>query len=343
MKSAVGLFSGGLDSWLSALLIKKQGFKVYLLHFSSPYFGYNGEDLVKLRQMVEAEDMELISYDPGQDYLDTVFSAPKYGYGSSKNPCIDCHGYMLKIARQKMMELKAEFVFSGEVLGQRPMSQQKNGLEAVERESGLNGLLVRPLSAKLLPESVPEHEGVLNREMLMGISGRGRKEQIRLAKDLGLKKFPQPSGGCKFTDPNLKCRLSKMLEINGYVTWNDLILIKFSRNFYVGKGIYFFMTREEKELKMLSGFFDMGIVVEAYGNMPGATGLAVKYGPNGLEKDTVMTNDTLDLLGRILSRYTKAYQQGSTKVELVFLRDNELFLKGYYEPFTETDLERYRL
>jgi hypothetical protein len=293
--------------------------------------------------MVEEQGMELIVYDPGQDYLDTVFSAPKYGYGSSKNACIDCHGYMLKAAKQKMVELNAEFVFSGEVLGQRPMSQQRNGLEAVERESGLNGLLVRPLSAKLLSVSIPEEKGVLDRDMLMDISGRGRKEQMRLAKELGLKKFPQPSGGCKFTDPNLKCRLSKMLEINGHVAWNDLRLLKFSRNFYVGDGIYFFMTREEIELKMLSDFFYMGVVVEAYGNMPGATGLAVKYGPNGFEKDAVITADTLDLLGRILSRYTKAYQQGVSKVEIVFFKLNDILLKGYYEPFTETDLEKYRL
>jgi hypothetical protein len=103
------------------------------------------------------------------------------------------------------------------------------------------------------------------------------------------------------------------------------------------------MTREEIELKMLSDFFYMGVVVEAYGNMPGATGLAVKYGPNGFEKDAVITADTLDLLGRILSRYTKAYQQGVSKVEIVFFKLNDILLKGYYEPFTETDLEKYRL
>jgi len=343
MKSAVGLFSGGLDSWLSALLIKKQGFKVYLLHFSSPYFGYAGEDLKQLVEAVKQQGMELIIYEPDQQYLDCVFSAPKYGYGSSKNACIDCHGYMLKIAKQKMMELNAEFVFSGEVLGQRPMSQKKNGLEAVEKVSELTGFLVRPLSAKLLPISIPEQKGILNRDLLMEISGRGRKEQVQLAKELGLEKFPQPSGGCKFTDPNFKVRLSKMLEINGHVTWDDLRLIKFSRNFYVGNGTYFFMTREEKELKMLSGYFDMGVVVEAHGNMPGATGLAVKYGPGGVEKDAIMAKGTLDILGSILSRYTKAYQHGSARVEIAFFRSNEMLLKEFYEPFTETDLERYRL
>lgn len=343
MKSAVGLFSGGLDSWLSALLIRKQGFKVYLLHFSSPYFGYSGNDLEKLRQMVNEQGMELMVYEPGQEYLDSVFSSPKYGYGSSKNACIDCHGYMLKIAKQKMLELDSAFVFSGEVLGQRPMSQKQQGLETVERESGLKGMLVRPLSAKLLTPSIPEEAGVLNRDMLMDISGRGRKEQVRLAKELRLRTFPQPSGGCKFTDPNLKGRLSKMLEINGCVTWNDLKLIKFTRDFYVGEGVYFFVTREEKELKMLSAFFDMGLIVEAFGDMPGATGLAVKYGPKGNEKDAELTKNTMDLLGRIIARYTKAYQQGGSSVEIVFFKSGQILSKCNYEPFTEADLEKYRL
>ena len=120
-KSAIGLFSGGLDSWLSSLLIKKQGFKIYLLHFSSPYFGYVNVGVEKLRDKVKEYGMELLVVEPGQEYLDTVFCNPEYGYGSSKNACIDCHGYMLKVARDKMIELGAEFVFSGEVLGQRPM------------------------------------------------------------------------------------------------------------------------------------------------------------------------------------------------------------------------------
>ncbi len=116
-----------------------------------------------------------------------------------------------------MLELNAAFVFSGEVVGQRPMSQNKNGLDAVEKESGLDGFLIRPLSARLLPVSRPECEGIVKRDLLLDISGRGRKEQVKLAKELGLEKFPQPSGGCKFTDPNFKKRLSKMLEVNGRV------------------------------------------------------------------------------------------------------------------------------
>jgi len=341
--SAIGLFSGGLDSWLAALLIKKQGFKVYLLHFSSPYFGYTGKGIEELEKKVKEQGMELLIVEPGQEYLNTVFCAPEYGYGSSKNACIDCHGYMLKIAKQKMQELGAEFVFSGEVLGQRPMSQQRRGLGAVEKQSGLKGFLVRPLSAKLLEPSIPEQNGVLNREMLMAISGRGRKDQIALAEKLGLKEFPQPAGGCKFTDPNLTKRLSKMLDINGNITWDDLKLLRFSRNFYIGENIYFYVTREEKELALLSKFFDMGIVVEPLSDMPGATGLAVKYDKEGVKQRQDVSKDILDTLGRIIARYTKAYQQGSLSVEICFMSKGELFLKNNYEPFTEQDLEKYRL
>ncbi len=343
MRSALGLFSGGLDSWLSALLIKQQGFKVYLLHFSSSYFGYSGNDLLVLGQMVKEHGMELITYIPEQDYLDTVFMNPKYGYGSSKNACIDCHGYMLKIAKQKMLELNAAFVFSGEVVGQRPMSQNKNGLDAVEKESGLDGFLIRPLSARLLPVSRPECEGIVKRDLLLDISGRGRKEQVKLAKELSLEKFPQPSGGCKFTDPNFKKRLSKMLEVNGRVSWDDLKLLKSCRTFYIGNGICFFMTRTENELQGLSAFFDKGIVVEAHGNVPGATGLAIKYGPDGCEISKVFSQDVLSILGRILARYTKIYQQGGSSVDIVFFRSGEVLLKNSYKPFTESEIEKYRL
>jgi len=343
MKTAVGLFSGGLDSWLSALLIKKQGFKVYLLHFSSPYFVYSEKKLEQLKQTVKEYGMELIVYEPGQDYLDNVFCSPKYGYGSSKNACIDCHAYMLKVAKQKMDELKAEFVFSGEVLDQRPMSQKTKALGIIEKESGLSGYLIRPLSAKLLSPSIPEQKGILNRDMLMDISGRGRKGQMILAKELGLKAYPQPSGGCKFTDPNLTKRLSKMLEINGKISWNDLTLVKLSRNFYIGDNIYVFVTREEKELELLSKSFDMGIVIEAGDNVPSATGLAVKYGVNGHQKDFDLTKDIQNILGRIIARYTKAYQQGKENINVCFYKEGKVFLSDVFKPFPEEDLERYRL
>lgn len=343
IKSAIGLFSGGLDSWLAALLIKKQGFKVYLLHFSSTYFGYADEGIKNLKDKVNEHGMELVVVEPGQEYLDTVFCNPEYGYGSSKNPCIDCHGYMLKVAKNKMQELGAEFVFSGEVLGQRPMSQQRRGLGAVEKQSGLKGFLIRPLSAKLLEPSIPEQNGILNRELLKDISGRGRKDQIALAKELGLKEFPQPAGGCKFTDPNLTKRLSKMLEINGRVTWDDLKLLRFSRNFYIGDNIYFYVTREEKELLLLTKFFNMGIVVEPRSDIPGATGLAVKYDEKGFQKNAEINKDSLKILGRIISRYTKPYQQGALSVDICFLKNGAEFLKDAFEPFTEPDLEKYRL
>ncbi len=343
IKSAIGLFSGGLDSWLAALLIKKQGFKVYLLHFSSTYFGYSDDGIKTLNDKVREYGMELIVVEPGQEYLDKVFCDPEYGYGSSKNPCIDCHGYMLKVAKNKMKEFGAEFVFSGEVLGQRPMSQQRRGLGAVEKQSELKGFLVRPLSAKLLAPSIPEQKGVLNRELLMNISGRGRKDQIALAKELGLKEFPQPAGGCKFTDPNLTKRLSKMLEINGRITWEDLKLLRFSRNFYIGDNIYFYVTREEKELSVLTKFFNMGIVVEPRIDIPGATGLAVKYDEQGFQKDPKINNEALKTLGRIIARYTKPYQQGALSVDICFFKNGSEFLKDAFAPFTEQDLEKYRL
>ncbi|MFH1223572.1 MAG: tRNA 4-thiouridine(8) synthase ThiI, partial [Pseudomonadota bacterium] len=177
-KAAIGLFSGGLDSRLSAALIQRQDFNVYLLHFVSPYFGYKGEKLTEIRNEMEKKGFNLIVHEFGQDYIEDVIKKPRHGVGSSMNSCIDCHRYMLAIAKQKMEELNAEFVFSGEVLGQRPMSQNKNSLKVVEKESGLEGFLVRPLSAKLLDPTIPEQRGVLDREKLLDISGRGRARQV---------------------------------------------------------------------------------------------------------------------------------------------------------------------
>ena len=134
-----------------------------------------------------------------------------------------------------------------------------------------------------------------------------------------------------------------MLDINGHITWDDLRLLYFSRNFYVGNNVYFYVTREEKELLLITSFSNIGIVVEPGNDMPGATGLAVKYDKNGFQKNANLDKETLDVLGRIIARYTKAYQQGCLNVDICFAKEGSIFFKGTYEPFTEQDLEKYRL
>lgn len=338
MKKAVGIFSGGLDSWLSALLIKNQGFDVYLLHFSSLYFGYRSEKLLKLKEQVESLNMKLLVYEPLQEYLDTVFIKPKYGYGSAKNPCVDCHAYMLAVAKKKMEELGAEFVFSGEVLDQRPMSQRKYSLQAVERESGLKGYLVRPLSAKLLAPTIAEQKGLLNRAELLDISGRGRRRQIELAKKLGLGSYPQPSGGCKFTDPHISERLGRMLETNKNIKWSDLELLKDFRSFHIKEGVWLFINRSLKDLKDLLKHSKKGFILKAKEHIPGASALLIQYG-----EVLKVAEEELVICAKIVARYTKMYKKSLEDVPICFYNDNILIKEFMVKPFNDSELERFRL
>jgi len=341
-KIAVGLFSGGLDSWLSAILIHRQGFDVHLLHFVSPYFGYSGEKLEEARKRVEEKGMRLIVHEFGEDYIQNVVKKPKHGVGSSMNPCIDCHRYMLSMANKKREELNAEFVFSGEVLEQRPMSQNKRALHLIEKESGLSGFLVRPLSAKLLDPSIPEQRGILDREKLLNISGRGRSHQVALAKELGLDKYPQPAGGCKFTDPNLKKRFLTLRKINKDITWNDLKLLISARHFLLDDDALFTVARDEKECSTLFKDFPKDILIEASDMVPSAVGLLIKYS-KGVKVEVDLNSDYAKMAGRIIARYSKAHQQGKDKINVSYFKDGGEVLKKELTPFTDAELLKYRL
>ncbi len=338
-KKAVGLFSGGLDSTLAAILVKNQGFETHLLHFTSPFFGYKEENLKKLEEKVKKLDMFFHPVLAGQDYIDGVIKNPVHGMGSAFNPCIDCHRFMLVKAKEFMEQNNASFVFTGEVLGQRPMSQQKRSLNTIEKESGLTGYLVRPLSAGRLRPSIPEEEGILDRKLLMSITGRGRKAQVALAKEFGIKEYSQPAGGCKFTDPNLVKRLEKFTEVNPNYSWRDLSLLTFCRHFYIGGGYYLILTREQKELKDLSPYFDMGIVIEAADHIPSATGLLINY---STDRNNV-NEDYLKIAGQVVARYTKAFQQCCANIKMCYFKDRNVFYEDVVEPISEIDLKRYLL
>lgn len=246
---AIALFSGGLDSALAILLVLKQDIEVtaltFLTHFgcdikdksscgSNPYptaekFGFN----VRLMHL-------------GQKFVDIVKS-PRYGYGKNMNPCIDCRILMLREARQLMQLVKADFVITGEVLGQRPKSQVRPSMNVVERDSGLDGFLVRPLSARLLPETTPEKNGLLVRNLLEGISGRSRKRQMELAEQFGLEDYPSPAGGCLLTDPNYSKRLRDLLSHKEHIDFNDLNLLRVGRHFRIDENTKLIVGRNETD------------------------------------------------------------------------------------------------
>jgi tRNA U34 2-thiouridine synthase MnmA/TrmU len=223
---ALILFSGGLDSILAAKLLMEQGVKVQGLIFKSYFF-----DLGRAQQTAKEIGIKLKINDFSKEHLKMV-KKPKHGYGKNMNPCIDCHALMFKIAKRIMEKENFDFVASGEVLGERPMSQNKNALKLIEKESGLNGYLLRPLSAKLLEPTEIEKRGLIDREKLLDIRGRSRKKQLELARKWKIKEYPNPAGGCLLTDINFSKRFKKLLDKYPKVGESDVNLLKIGRHFW---------------------------------------------------------------------------------------------------------------
>ncbi|MEJ2568461.1 MAG: hypothetical protein P8Z50_06280, partial [candidate division WOR-3 bacterium] len=210
---AVSLFSGGLDSILAVKIIQNQGIDVTAFHFVLPFNYIKNKKQINV--VKTAQELNIpIEIIPGEkDYIEIVKS-PKYGYGKNMNPCIDCKIFIMKKAFSFMKKIGASFLFSGEVIGQRPMSQRKKVLEMIVKESGADGFLLRPLSAKLLPHTIPEEKGWVKREYLCDFEGRSRKPQIKLAKKLGVTEYPSPAGGCLLTDFDFSIRLKDAFKHN---------------------------------------------------------------------------------------------------------------------------------
>jgi tRNA U34 2-thiouridine synthase MnmA/TrmU len=203
---ALGLLSGGLDSSLAVKLIMDQGIEVIALKFTSAFCQCDSGNRCHASELAKKFGIELMTISKGEEYLEIVRN-PRFGRGSGMNPCIDCRIFMLRNAKQVAEEKKARFIFTGEVVGQRPMSQHWRALKLIEREAGLEGKLLRPLCAKLLPETEAEKMGWVNRNALLDISGRGRKTQIALATEKGILDYPCPAGGCLLTSREFSTRL----------------------------------------------------------------------------------------------------------------------------------------
>jgi len=277
---ALGLMSGGLDSTIAANLMQNLGIEVLGIHFSTgfcvadrhrllgntnnPDKPYRNDALhagAQLEVPVEIIDIK-------DRYLPEVVLAPKHGYGSGMNPCIDCRIFMLQRAKEIMEERGYDFVFTGEVLGQRPMSQRRPPMHMIEKESELEGLLLRPLSAQVLPATIPEERGWVKREELHGIVGRGRQKQMLLAEEFGLVDYPQPAGGCCFLpDKNYARKLRDFLTHNGSnVDSDDMMLLKVGRHFRLGDDVKIIVGRHETENDFLERFREErgSVWLEAY-------------------------------------------------------------------------------
>ncbi len=221
---ALGLCSGGLDSILAALLLCRQGIEVSWVAFETPFFSAE-----KARRAAGRNSIPLIVKDITDRYI-PMLKNPRCGYGQGMNPCLDCHALMFRAAGEMMQENESDFLFSGEVLGQRPMSQTRPGMRYVEKNSGFEGYILRPLSAKRLPETWMEREGLVDREGLYGLTGRSRKPQMALAEEFGLSDFPAPAGGCLLTDEGYSKRLRDLFGHNLEFSRRDLELLKYGRH-----------------------------------------------------------------------------------------------------------------
>lgn len=226
---AVALLSGGLDSILAVKLVEKQGIDVVCLNFASPFFSSKNAE-----ESARANKLKLKVLKLGDEYTRMV-RKPKYGYGGSMNPCISCKIMMLKKAWEYAGKIGAKFVVTGFVLGQRPMSQHMHALKIIAEESGLKGKLLNPLSAKLLPETEAEKKGWVDRSRLMDIQGRGRKKQIKLAKELNVKDYPTPAGGCLLCDESFSRKLKDLFGRKKKVEEDDIEILKYGRHFRIGE------------------------------------------------------------------------------------------------------------
>lgn len=286
MVKAIALFSGGLDSMLAAELVRRQKIDILGLTFTTPFF-----DAQKARYAATLLNLSLSIEDITAPHL-TMLKSPRYGYGKNMNPCIDCHTLMLQIAGEKMKKEGFDFLVTGEVLGQRPMSQNKQSLYIVAKNSGYADYILRPLSARLLEPIKAEREKIIDRSQLLAIQGRGRKSQIKLAADFGIADYAPPAGGCLLTDPMFTRRLHDLFSHQEHNDIRDFNLLKYGRHFRAnddGKIIVGRNNTDNEKIREFSTNDDIALfmadfpgpyVLIPHGNMallPLAASLCVRY------------------------------------------------------------------
>ena len=317
---AVALYSGGLDSTLAIKLVQIQGIEVLALHF---YTGFcitetkrrrgekrpDGSNYVNPALKYAAKykfPIEIV--DISEDYFE-IIQNPKYGYGANINPCIDCRAFMFKKTKEIMERENANFIISGEVLNQRPMSQHLKAMKIIEREAGVEGLVLKPLSAKLLPPTIPEIKGWIDREKLEGIAGRSRKRQFELAKKLGIDEFEQPAGGCCYlTDENFARKYKDVISIEGSISRDELTLLTIGRHFRLKTKTKVVVSRNEGEGNFLKNLKFKYWYFEPVGK--GAVAIAKPV------EDRDLTEEEIQEIGNLVARYSKTDENG--EIELIF-------------------------
>ncbi len=252
MTKAIGLLSGGLDSTIAVKLLLDQGIQVTAFNLVTPFCTCTRKGCQHEASRVATEfgiPIKVVS--GGRDYIQMVKN-PKHGYGRNMNPCIDCRIFMFRLAKDYMHEIGASFLFTGEVLGQRPMSQRVKAMELIEREAGLEGLILRPLSAQFLPPTIPENEGWVNRDVLLALRGRSRRAQMDLAATYAIRDYPCPAGGCRLTNPQFAKRVRDAFA-HDEDSVRDMMLLRYGRHFRLKSEAKVIVGRNEEENRLLTG------------------------------------------------------------------------------------------
>lgn len=303
-KKAISLLSGGLDSALATKLILDQGVDVVGLHFTS-HFASKSDKERGLQAVKTANELgvRLIVKNKGPEYLE-IIKKPRYGYGKNMNPCIDCRIFMFQKTEAIMAEEGAGFLLTGEVVGQRPMSQTRHTIELIEKRSGLSGLIVRPLSGKLFPPTRPEQEGIIDRERLLGLSGRSRETQYNLVAFHHMKEFSRPGGGCLLTDPIFSCKLKDFMSTDPEFTYRDIEFLTVGRYFRLDKETTLFLGRNQEENERLESLWEAPYILLSPSDFKGPTGILRGS----------LTEETIKIAAHIMAFYSK-YTASTINIE----------------------------
>ncbi len=330
-KKIVALLSGGLDSQLAIKMMQKQNFEVSALAIKTPFCDFDcGRGCgSEIREKADNLNVSLKTAYLGEEYIE-MLKNPKYKFGSGMNPCIDCRSMMFGVAKKYMKEINAEFVISGEVLGQRPMSQHNKALKIIEDEADLSGKIVRPLSGMLLPKTEPEKKGLIAREDLGKIRGRTRKSQLKLAKKFGIDNPPNAGGGCLLTDKSFAQKAKDLFRYIKSPTMNDVELLKIGRHFRFNETTKLIVGRNERENGIIESL-----------KLPEDVLLHVKdhVGPTSLLRGNQLTNYIMTA-SQITIRYSDATINADTIVTYEY-RNNKKEINTKYKD--ESFYIKYRI
>ncbi|MBE6072183.1 MAG: DUF814 domain-containing protein [Clostridium butyricum] len=328
MVRALAMISGGLDSILAAKLIKEQGIEVIGICFKSYFF--NEENAKRMTKQIGIK-LEVVDF--SKEHFEMVKN-PSHGWGKNMNPCIDCHSMMMRYSGDLLEKFNADFIITGEVLNQRPMSQNKSALNIVKKQSGFSEKILRPLCAKNLDPTPMELNGLVDREKLLNISGRSRKAQMELADKWGIKDYPSPAGGCKLTEPNYSIRLKELVERKESIKEKDIHLLKYGRHFITDDKTKIIVTRtgeEGEKIKELLNKNDIMFLTSKYNG-------AMVIIPEG----NVPTENDIMIACRIAVRYSKGKDENEVEVKFGQV-STDFKNKRIVDCITQEELDKYNI